>query len=66
MKKIWVNVDMTVYLSDCMNSSHRSTAYIGQQTGSALVQVMACRMIGVKPLPEPMLTYCLLNPWKES
>ena len=26
-----------------------------QWTGSALVQVMACRLFGAKPLPEPML-----------
>ena len=24
----------------------------------ALVQVMACRLVGAKPLPEPMLEYC--------
>ena len=26
----------------------------GQGTGAALVQVMACRLLGAKPLPEPM------------
>ena len=31
-------------------------------TGSALVQVMACRLFGAKPLPEPMLEYCQLDP----
>ena len=30
-------------------------------TGSALVQVMACRLDGAKPLFEPMLTYCQLD-----
>ena len=30
--------------------------------GSALVQIMACRLSGAKPLSEPMLTYCRLEP----
>ena len=29
-----------------------------QWNGSALVQVMACRLFGANPLPEPMLPYC--------
>ena len=32
-----------------------------QWTGSGLVQVMACRLFGAKPLPEPMLAYCQLD-----
>ena len=32
-----------------------------QRTRSALVQVMACRLFGTKPLPEPMLDYCELD-----
>ena len=27
----------------------------------SLVQMMACRLFGTKPLSEPMLTYCLLH-----
>ena len=38
-----------------------STGYC-QWTGSTLVQVMACRLFCAKPLPEPVLTYCQLNP----
>ena len=34
-------------------------------TGSALVQVMACRLFGTKPLPEPMLVYCQLDSREE-
>ena len=41
-----------------VNSSPPSDSYMHQWTGSALVQVMACRLFGVKPLPEPMLVYC--------
>ena len=36
-------------------SSPPSTAYMRRWTGSALVQVMACRLVGAKPLSEPML-----------
>ena len=31
-----------------------SAAYIRQRTGSALVQVMVCRLFGAKLLPEPI------------
>ena len=53
------------------SSSPPSTAYIcaaymRQWTRSALVQIMACRLFGVKPLPEPTLTYCQLNPWGQT
>ena len=27
---------------------------------------MACRLDGAKPLPEPMLDYCLLDPEEQS
>ena len=37
-------------------------AYMRQRTESALVQVMACHLFGAKPLPGPMLNYCLLDP----
>ena len=36
-----------------------------QWTGSSLVQVMACRLFGAKPLPEPMLVYCHLDTWEQ-
>ena len=39
-----------------------SAAYMRQWTWSSLVQVMACRLSGAKPLPGPMLPYCQLNP----
>ena len=32
-----------------------------QWTGSALVQIMACRLFGTKPLPEPLLASCKLH-----
>ena len=42
-----------------------SAAYMRQWTGSALLQVMACRLFGDKPLPEPMLAYCQLGSWEQ-
>ena len=42
-----------------------SAAYMRQQTRSALVQVMACRLFGTKPLPEPILAYCQLDSWEQ-
>ena len=44
-----------------IDASHPSAAYMRRWTGSALVQIMACRLNGVKPLSEPMLTYCQLD-----
>ena len=39
-----------------INSSPPSAAYMRRWTGSVLIQAMPCRLFGVKPLPEPMLT----------
>ena len=41
-----------------VNSSPPNAAYMRLWTRSALVQVMACRLFGGKPLPEPMLAHC--------
>ena len=51
---------------DKINSSAPRTAYMRQWTGSTLVQVMACRLFGAKPLPEPMLTFCQLDPLEQT
>ena len=29
------------------------------------MQVMVCRLFGTKPLPEPMFTYCRLDPQEQ-
>ena len=46
-------------------NSPPSAAYMRQWTRSALVRVMACRLFGAKPLPEPMLAYCQLDLWEQ-
>ena len=37
-----------------------------QWTGSTLVQVMACRLLGTKPLHEAKLIYCKLDSWEQA
>ena len=60
------NVKMTIFL--CFNSLPPSAVYtcMRQWNGSAVVQAMACRLFGAKPLPEPMLTYFQLNPYEQT
>ena len=41
-----------------INSLRPSDAKMRQQSKSSLVQIMACRLIGAKPLSEPVLEYC--------
>ena len=36
-----------------------------QWTGSALLQIMACRLFGTKPLPDPMMAYSQLDSWEQ-
>ena len=50
------------FILEAVNSSPPSAAYMRQWTGSALVQVMACRLFGAKPLPEPMLFFVKWTP----
>ena len=47
----------TQYSSVLFNSSPLSAAYMHQWITSALVQIIACRLFGAKPLSEPMLEY---------
>ena len=47
-------------------SSPPSDAYVRQWIRSALVQIMACRLIGAKPLSQPMLGYCQLDPKEQT
>ena len=42
-------------------NSSPSGVYMHQLIGSALLQIMACRLFCAKPLSEPMLEYCHLN-----
>ena len=53
-----------ILLDTMLNLSPPSAAYMHQWIGSALVQIMACRLFGAKPLPEPILAYCQLDYWE--
>ena len=44
------------------NSSRLSEAYMHHQPGSSLGHIIACRLSGAKPLSEPMLYNCQLDP----
>ena len=43
-----------------LKSSQPSAAYMRQWIGSALIQIMACRLLGAKPLAKPTLGNCQL------
>ena len=45
-----------------INSSPHTVTHMRQWIRSPLVQIMACRLFGAKPLPIPMLGYCRLDP----
>ena len=44
-----------------VNPSPHSDAYMRQRIGLILVQIMACRFFGAKPLSDPMLGHCPLD-----
>ena len=48
------------------NSSSPNAAYIHQWSESILVQVMACHLVGAKPLPEPMMNVCQVDPQEQT
>ena len=43
-----------------------SAAYMHEWIGSAMVQTVACRLFGAKPLSKPMPGYCQLDPYKQT
>ena len=54
--------------SSRVNSSSPSATYMymRQRIRSPLVQIMACRLFGTKPLPKPVLGYCQLYPYQQT
>ena len=53
-------------LSHSVNSSPPSAAYMRQRIGSAMVQIMACRLFGAKPLSKLVLGCCQLHPFEQN
>ena len=52
---MWVLIASRIMRS--IKSSPPTAAYMRQWIGSALVQIMACRLFGAKPLSKPMLFF---------
>ena len=44
-----------------INSSPPSAGYVRRRIGPVLIQVMACRLFGAKPLSKTMQDYCQLD-----
>ena len=57
-----INWIFSWFICSTFNSLRPSGAYIPQEPRSSFVQIMACRLFGVKPSFEPMLPYCQLEP----
>ena len=49
-----------------VKSLRRGEAYMHQLTGSSLDQIMACHLYGTKPLQEPVLCCCQLDPNEQT
>ena len=50
-----------ISVANCVNLLRPSDAYMRQKKIPTLLQITACRLFGVKSLPEPMLPCCLLD-----
>ena len=49
-----------------VNSFRPSATCTRRQTRTSLVQILACRLFGAKPLSEPVLEYCEFDPWEQT
>ena len=49
-----------------VHSSPPSAAYMPQRIRSTLFHIMVCRLFGAKPLSEPMLGYCQVDPQEQT
>ena len=58
LKQYWLIIIIIIILCQSFNSLRPSDGYMRQYTILSLVQIMACRLVGAKPLSEPMLEYC--------
>ena len=58
-------LDFDRVLFHCLKSEHHAE-HMFQWIRSALVQIMACRLFGAKPLSKPMVGYCQLDPQEQT
>ena len=49
-----------------VNSLKLGDTYMQPYMQPSLVQIMACCLFGTKPLSEPMLAFCELDPWEQT
>ena len=65
---VLASVCWSLFLNDSILTTRLSSkgANLRQWIGSALVQIIACRLFGTKPLSKPMLGYCRLDPQKQT
>ena len=69
-RKMFTFHDVIMGLADiitevCLNSLRPSDAYQHRRHRPLLVPIMACRLIGGKPLSEPMPAFCQVGPWEK-
>ena len=57
---------LTQICSREVNSLRPGGAYMHRQPVASLVQIMAWRQTGAKPLSESMLPYCQLEAWEQT
>ena len=58
----WLALPQLLSSHNSINPLRLGDAYMCQWTGSSLDQIMACCLIGTKPLSEPKLAYCQSDP----
>ena len=65
-----LSVCRRMYKGSCINSHPLSVANMRPWIGSALAQIVACRLFGAKPSYEPELGHCQFGPlgtnWSET
>ena len=69
--QIWTFLSDNFDLSQMSDTFHKhssppSAAYMRQWIRQALVQIMACRLFGAKPLSEPMQDYYQMDPCEQT
>ena len=61
IRAVLMSLNRLIWNGTSINSLRLSDAYMRQKTRPPLLKIMACRLIGAKPLFEPMLEYCQLD-----
>ena len=59
---LFVFIPFVAHVKTTINLFPPSAAYMHQWIDPTLVQILACRLFGAKPLSKPILCYCQLDP----